>query len=69
VLLEQYPDQGPVARNLTLDDMAARIGSTREMVCRVLYRLSDDSLIELTRTEFNLVDRAGLQRIAGIRVD
>ncbi len=66
LLLDQYPDQGPVARNLTLDEMAARVGSTREMVCRVLYRLSDDSLIHITRTEFSLIDRTGLKDIAGV---
>jgi CRP/FNR family transcriptional regulator len=65
LLLDQYPDQGPVERNLTLDEMAARVGSTREMVCRVLYRLADDSLIHITRTEFSLIDRTGLQEIAG----
>ncbi len=48
LLLDQYPDQGPVARNLTLDEMAARVGSTCEMVCRVLYRLSDELLIDIT---------------------
>ena len=65
LLLDQYPDQGPVARNLTLDEMAARVGSTREMVCRVLYRLADDSMIHITRTEFSLINRTGLQEIAG----
>jgi CRP/FNR family cyclic AMP-dependent transcriptional regulator len=66
LLLDQYPDHGPVARDLTLDEMAARVGSTREMVCRVLYRLSDDALIHITRTEFSLIDRSGLQDIAGM---
>lgn len=66
LLLDQYPDQGPVARDLTLDELAARVGSTREMVCRVLYRLSDDALIHITRTEFSLIDRSGLQDIAGM---
>ncbi len=66
LLLDQYPDHGPVARDLTLDEMASRVGSTREMVCRLLYRLSDDALIHITRTEFSLIDRSGLQDIAGM---
>jgi CRP-like cAMP-binding protein len=66
LLLDQYADsQGsPVARDLTLDEMAARVGTTREMICRVLYRLSDQNLIQITRTEFTLMDKAGLVRIA-----
>ncbi len=53
-----------IARNLTLDEMAARVGTTREMVCRALYRLSNQKLIEVTRTEFVLTDQAGLAQIA-----
>lgn len=52
-----------ISRHLTLDEMAARIGSTREMVCRALYGFSDKKLIEVTRTEFVLTDRAGLSRL------
>jgi CRP/FNR family transcriptional regulator, cyclic AMP receptor protein len=54
----------PITRDLTLDEMAARVGTTREMVCRALYRFSDKDLIEVTRTEFVLTDREGLRRIA-----
>ena len=57
LLLEQYGDslQIPVMRDLTLDEMAARVGTTREMICRVLYQLSDAGLIQITRTEFTLI--------------
>ena len=47
---------GPIARSLTLDDMAARIGTTREMVCRLLQRFADQELIKITRTEFEITD-------------
>ncbi len=56
--------QGPVARSLTLEEMAARIGTTREVVCRFLHRFSDQGLIEITRTEFSVKDRKGLQDLA-----
>jgi CRP-like cAMP-binding protein len=36
--------------------MAARIGSTREMVCRLLQRFADQDLIKITRTEFEITD-------------
>jgi len=66
-LLIEYPGQaptGPVARSLTLDDMASRIGSTREVVCRFLQRFADDDLIKITRTEFEITDRERLMGVA-----
>ena len=66
-LLMEFPGQaasGPTARSLTLDDMAARIGSTREMVCRFLQRFADEDLIKITRTEFEITDRDRLMDMA-----
>jgi CRP-like cAMP-binding protein len=66
-LLIDFPRQaggGPVARSLTLDDMAARIGTTREVVCRFLQRFADEELIKITRTEFEITDRERLTGIA-----
>jgi len=51
-----------ISRHLTLDEMAARIGSTREMVCRALYSFSDKKLIEVTRAEFVLTNRGALSQ-------
>ena len=53
-----------IARNFTLDEMAARVGTTREVVCRFLHRFSDQGLIEITRTEFSVMDRKGLEGLA-----
>lgn len=67
LLLEQFPEgRQSAARHLTLDEMAARVGTTREMVCRALYRFADKNLINVTRTEFVLNDRDGLSRMADI---
>jgi CRP/FNR family transcriptional regulator len=65
LLLENFEVAGDssISRNLTLDEMAARIGTTREMVCRTLYGFSDKKLIEVTRTEFVLTDRPGLAQL------
>jgi CRP/FNR family transcriptional regulator len=66
-LLMEYPGKaisGPTIRSLTLDDMAARIGSTREMVCRFLQRFADDGLIKITRTEFEITDGERLMGVA-----
>jgi CRP-like cAMP-binding protein len=66
LLLDHFTSAGEPAieRSLTLDEIAARVGTTREMVCRVLYRLADKKLINVTRTEFVLTDRDGLSRLA-----
>lgn len=53
-----------ITRSLTLDEMAARIGSTREMVCRFLHRFADDGIIDITRTEFKVTDQKRLQEIS-----
>ena len=66
LLLEKFEgavDQ-VVQRDLTLDDMAARIGSTREMVCKILYQFSDKGIIDIHRTEFKINDHAELLDIA-----
>jgi CRP-like cAMP-binding protein len=65
LLLDHFDSAGEqaVERSLTLDEMAVRIGTTREMVCRVLYRFADKKLINVTRTEFMLTNRPGLARL------
>ena len=66
-LLDQFAGQAGdvVTRDLTLDDMAARIGSTREMVCRHLYHFADEGAIQINRTEFKIKDQTILEKIAG----
>jgi CRP-like cAMP-binding protein len=66
LLLDHYDDAVGdfVARDLTLDEMAARIGSTREMVCRMLYRFSESGAILINRTEFKISDSEMLENYA-----
>ena len=66
LLLDRYSGSGekPVARDLTLDQMASHIGSTREMVCRALYKFADQGVIEISRTEFFISDERMLENIA-----
>ena len=40
--------------------MASRIGTTREIVCRILHRFAEQGPIEITRTEFTVSDPEGL---------
>jgi CRP-like cAMP-binding protein len=67
LLLSQFEDQSGdiLSRDLTLDDMAARIGSTREMVCRHLYHFADKGVIQINRTEFKITDWNLLKTLAG----
>lgn len=66
LLLDHFQEAGgtTVARSLTLDEMAAHIGTTREVVCRFLHRLSDAGLISISRTEFIVSDQSGLEGLA-----
>jgi CRP-like cAMP-binding protein len=68
LLLELYGEtvEDYVARDLTLDEMAARIGTTREMVCRQLYHFADEGAIHINRTEFMISNREHLERLAGL---
>jgi len=62
LLLEQYPtNQNVVPRHLTLDEMASRVGTTREIVCRILYRFAEQGAIQINRTEFTFLDRSLLE--------
>ena len=67
LLLGQFEGQtgDTLARDLTLDEMAARIGSTREMVCRHLYQFADQGAIQINRTEFKVMDKGFLKKLAG----
>lgn len=62
LLLEHY--EGAVGeyvnRDMTLDEMSSRIGTTREVVCRLLNRFSEDGTIQIKRTEFMIMDREKL---------
>ena len=66
VLLEHFEGavEEYVDRDMTLDEMAARIGSTREMVCRHLYHFADNGAIQINRTEFKITDQKMLQQYA-----
>lgn len=66
LILDEFGDAGDefMTRELTLEEMAARIGSTREMVCRYLYRFAEKGVIQINRTELKIMDRELLQKQA-----
>jgi CRP/FNR family transcriptional regulator len=60
---ERSLDAGEIDRShmMTQTEMAARLGTVREMVGRALRELADDGLISLDRHRIVIVDRAGLE--------
>jgi CRP/FNR family cyclic AMP-dependent transcriptional regulator len=66
LLLDYYqPAEGePARRELTLDEMAAAVGTTRELVCKILYRFADEGMIRINRTEFVFTDPGKLEELA-----
>ncbi|MCB9444423.1 MAG: Crp/Fnr family transcriptional regulator [Ardenticatenaceae bacterium] len=63
LLLNRYGPQAgqSVRRDITLDEMADAVGTTRELVSRVLHRFDDEGVIKVTRTKFVFTDLAKLE--------
>jgi len=59
--LLENAEQGQVARRWTQDDIAARLGTVRDMVGRSLRAFADAGLLRLDRQRIVLLDREGLQ--------
>jgi CRP/FNR family transcriptional regulator len=64
-LLEQMRAEGAgtISRDYTLEEMAGLLGTSPEVVCRMLYRFQEDGLIKVDRTSFAVVDRDGLRKV------
>jgi len=67
LILSEFSDaeDGFKSRELTLEEMASRIGTTREMVCRHLYRFAEKGAIQINRTELRINNREMLEKEAG----
>ena len=63
---ERISGTGAIDRGqmMTQADMAARLGTVREMIGRALRDLADEGLIEFDRHRIVITDRAGLQAVA-----
>jgi len=68
-LLNQFEGtaEAPIARNMSLEEIGAMIGTTPVMVCKHLYRFTENGLINVSRSEFELSNQLGLEKIAGSR--
>jgi CRP-like cAMP-binding protein len=54
-----------IERSMTLDEMAAMIGTTPVMVCKLLSRFAREEMIKVSRTDIVLVDRQQLEELSG----
>ncbi len=65
LLLNHYKDiEGEVApRDLTLDEMAQTIGTTRELVSKTLHQFAGEGMIEISRVEITFTDRGKLEEL------
>ena len=61
----QHAEGDSAPRDLTLDQMADTIRTTRELVSRTLHRFADEGLIRVNRVELAFLDREKLETIAG----
>lgn len=57
------PEGVVVNRSITLQDLAALVGSVREVVSRTLHIMETDGLVEVRRKEIVIRDVAGLKRL------
>lgn len=63
-LLGQRADGSDSPIRMTHQALAAELGSSREVVSRVLKGLEEQGLLRMTRGQIELLDRAGLERRA-----
>ncbi len=65
LLLKHYkPVEGQAApRDLTLDEMAQTVGSTRELVSKTLHQFAGEGMIEISRVEITFTDRNKLEQL------
>lgn len=66
LLLERFPaSEKSAQRDLTLEQIAAMVASSPEVVCRTLYQFQNSGMIQVTRASIIFHDRSGLERLVG----
>ncbi|NVK33158.1 MAG: Crp/Fnr family transcriptional regulator [Rhodobacteraceae bacterium] len=60
LLLERAGQQSDIA--ITQSEIASELGSAREVICRLLARMSDDGLLQTRRGAIQILDRPALQK-------
>jgi len=65
LIVEKFTDaENPtVQRDLTLEEMAAMVATSPEVICRVLYQFQDNGILHVDRATITLRDRQGLENL------
>ena len=64
ILLEQAPGSANrIKRTFTLEQIASMIASSPEVVCRSLYQLQQEGIIEVTRASITINKRIALEQL------
>ncbi|MCC7130811.1 MAG: Crp/Fnr family transcriptional regulator [Anaerolineae bacterium] len=53
----------PLKRDLTLNEIAAMVNTSQEVVCRLLYQFQTDGLLQVNRASIQLQDVPALQKL------
>lgn len=66
LLLSRYtPQDGQtVQRDITLDEIAENVGTTRELISKVLHHFSDEGILDVSRTQFKFTNLTQLEQLA-----
>ncbi|HEY69902.1 MAG TPA: Crp/Fnr family transcriptional regulator [Anaerolineae bacterium] len=62
--MAETSDDPQINRDMTLEEMAAMTGTTSVMVCKLLSRFADKGMINVSRTDFELIDKDQLGTLA-----
>lgn len=65
LILEKYAEEGSptLQRDLTLDDMAAMVASSPEVICRVMYQFQSEGYLTVNRATITLNNQDELEKM------
>ena len=65
LLLDRFshPEDNAVERDLTLPDIASRVASSPEVVCRILHQFQEEGILEVTRATITLNNSSALKEL------
>jgi len=56
-------ESSTMQRDLTLEDMAAMIATSPEVICRIMYQFQNEGLLKVNRTSITLDDHDALEQL------
>lgn len=65
LILEKFStvETPTVQRDLTLEEMAAMVATSPEVICRIMYQFQAEGLLSINRASITLQDRAALENL------